>query len=96
MGTYAAVEREEAVGFGDVHHHLQHVLAWAVGFLGLEADLLGGEIRGRIGRFTVQGTLTTTSISFYSECILYHYSPRSKGCVTHAAKQLALPPNQNG
>jgi hypothetical protein len=23
-------------------------------------------------------------------------SPRSKGCVTQAAKQLALPPNQNG
>jgi hypothetical protein len=22
--------------------------------------------------------------------------PKSKGCVTHAAKQLALPPNQNG
>jgi len=24
------------------------------------------------------------------------HKPRSKGCVTHAAKQLALPPNQKG
>ena len=37
--------------------------------------------------------------NFVSDCKgngIEEQIPRSNGCVTHAAKQLALPPNQNG
>jgi FMN-dependent NADH-azoreductase len=43
-------------------------------------------------------TLTTQSISHASNvtCKAVKSLPRSSGCVKKVAKQLALPPNQNG
>lgn len=80
-GRETAVEGSYAVVFGDVDEHLEHVALDAIA-LGLEADL----------------DYIQQIISYY--LFLWEGEeqnlPRSKGCVKHAAKQLALPPNQNG
>ena len=64
----------------DVHESVKHALG-AIGGAGLQADL-----------YYISLLANSSTVGCRSAISL----PRSNGCVTVAAKQLADPPNQNG